>query len=118
MFKYITKIKRSGDQRIGKMIVFSEVIIIAIWLIGLVWYFYTDSRKTAITKAILASTSSNGNDINKIAGLENCLSNTTLTYDVISDIYTLQNNGNALCNFWAFQSKGIEILSPTTYKIK
>lgn len=118
MFKYIAKVKRSGDQRIWKMIVFAWVIVIAIWLVWLVSYFYKESRETAITKAILASTSSNGNDINKIAWLENCLPNTSISYDAFGDIYTLQNNGNILCDFSAFQSKGIEILSSTTYKIK
>lgn len=100
------------------MIAFASVILIAVGIVWLIWFFYAQTRENAVLKGILASPNSPGNQIKKIKWLENCLDDTTITHDVLNDIYTLENHGNVLCNLSALNSKGIEVLSPNTYKIK
>lgn len=94
--------RRSGDDNIGKLIVFAITIVIAIGLVGLVSYFYTQSRQAAIVTWILGSTSSNAVEIDKLAALSttdyfgpNCA--TSIQYDAIANTYALYS-GSTLIN--------------------
>ncbi len=90
--------KRSGDENIGKLIVFAITIVIAIGLVGLVSFFYTENRQVAVNTAVLSSTNSNSADI--VAVLANssatdaCTasgSGFTIDFNAISNLYTLEN---------------------------
>lgn len=80
--------KRSGDDNIWKLIVFAVTIIIAIGLVGLVTYFYNQSRQQAVATGVLGSTSSTQADIRKLPNLGNCEA-TAITYDAIANTYSL-----------------------------
>jgi len=65
----MTNKRRAGDENIGKLIVFAITIVIAIGLVGLVSYFYTQSREQAVNTSILSSTNSTPAEITSIAAL-------------------------------------------------
>lgn len=87
MEKIINK-RRAGDENIGKLIVFAITIVIAIGLVGLVSYFYTQSREAAVNTGVLGSTSSTNADIIKLDGLKSCTAS-AVEYDAISNLYSL-----------------------------
>lgn len=82
--------RRSGDENIGKLIVFAITIVIAIGLVGLVSYFYTQSREAAIVSGVLGSTASSAADIQKVPGLSSaCAGSPKISYDAIGNVYTV-----------------------------
>lgn len=82
--------KRSGDENIGKLIVFAITIVIAIGLVGLVSFFYTESRQQAVNTAVLSSTNSTPAEILAIPGLTTaCAGVTGISYNAISNNYAL-----------------------------
>jgi hypothetical protein len=85
MEKMINK-RRAGDENIGKLIVFAITIVIAIGLVGLVSYFYTQSRQVAVNTSILGDVNSSTGDIAKV--LPSC-TNGSITYDAIQNTYTM-----------------------------
>jgi hypothetical protein len=93
MEKMINK-RRAGDENIGKLIVFAITIVIAIGLVGLVSYFYTQSREAAVNTGVLGSTSSTNADIIKVKGLGSCTAS-GVTYDAISNVYSFDNGAVA-----------------------
>lgn len=86
MEKIINK-RRAGDENIGKLIVFAITIVIAIGLVGLVSYFYTQSREAAVNTGVLGSTSSTPADLKKVAKCTG--TDVKVAYDAISNNYSL-----------------------------
>lgn len=85
--------RRSGDENIGKLIVFAITIVIAIGLVGLVSYFYTQSRQAAVDTGILGSTSSSAADIAKVL---TCATANSISYDAIANVYTFKTSGGVV----------------------
>lgn len=79
--------KRSGDENIGKLIVFAITIVIAIGLVGLVSFFYTENRQVAVNTAVLSSTTSSAENIEDLVAA--CAGATGITYNAISNVYTM-----------------------------
>lgn len=84
--------RRTGDENIWKLIVFAITIVIAIGLVGLVSYFYTQSREAAVNTWVLGSTSSTLTEIAKIMPL--CTA-TWVIYDAISNKYSFAGGQDA-----------------------
>lgn len=84
--------RRSGDENIWKLIVFAITIVIAIGLVGLVSYFYTQSRQAAVNTGVLGSTSSTATEILKI--MPSC-SATWVVYDAIANRYSFVGGQDA-----------------------
>jgi len=78
--------RRSGDENIWKLIVFAITIVIAIWLVGLVSYFYTESRQQAVNTSILSSTNSTAAEIANVA--DACTA-AVITYWAVDNLYTM-----------------------------
>ena len=95
---YLNK-KRSGDENIGKLIMFSITIIIAVGLVGLITYFYNSSRENAVAGSVLGSSASTVTELQDV--LENvtwsnkCNTISNFDYNAISWIYSFDTSGNA-----------------------
>lgn len=89
--------KRSGDENIWKLIVFSITIVIAIWLVGLVSYFYNTSRQQAVDISVLSSINSSSNEIQGV--VPDCSgTGVQIQYNAITNQYsmTLEDNETAV----------------------
>lgn len=113
--------RRSGDENIGKLIVFAITIVIAIGLVGLVSYFYTQSREAAVTNGILGSTASSSTEIKQVLDkyfTTSCAGTAaTISYEAISGVYTL--GGGSTCDLQAPDKaiKGLKATGTGTYTL-
>ena len=122
---YLNK-KRSGDENIGKLIMFSITIIIAVGLVGLITYFYNSSRQNAVAGSVLGSSASSVKDINNVikniteSSTSGCAWADSFTYNAISWKYTIHNVTTASdCTWstkWLTHKNLLKVIDSTTVK--
>lgn len=79
--------KRSADENIGKLILFSITIIVALWLAWLVTFFYQNAKEKEIYSSVLLDVRSTHQDVNLLDWFEWCTYG--ISYNAITWIYNI-----------------------------
>ena len=86
--------QRSWDENIGRLIVFAITIIIAVWVLGLLGYFYTEYQEEARVMSVMSSSSSTLSDLQ---GIDVCGSGATaggIDFDAVANEYAVGCEGD------------------------
>lgn len=84
--------KRLWDENIGKLIMFSVTIIIAVGLVGLLTFFYNESRTSTTQMSVLWNANSTATNISDAWFCTASASN-TIAYNPISGTYAITCGG-------------------------
>ena len=80
--------KRSGDENIGKLIILSVTIIIAVWFAWLITYFYQVSKEKEIYLSVLLDVKSTPENVNELDWFEWCTY--WISFNAITWLYEIQ----------------------------
>ena len=87
--------QRSWDKNIGRLIVFSMTIIIAVGFLGLLAFFYNESREDAAEVSVLAGQTSTYQEIRDIGALSDDVDDAKIEFNPINDMYALWWTGDS-----------------------
>ena len=112
--------ERSWDENIGRLIVFAMTIIIAVWVLGVLAYFYAENREEAAAMSVLGSTAATSQDLVDIWVCADDNDDNQVEYNAVSWEYTVtcgDNLDNDVLNwFWQLSDLNIDGDS-ATYRI-
>ena len=94
--------ERSWDENIWRLIVFAITIIIAVWVLGILAYFYQEHQEEAAVMSVLGSSSSDLTDLEDAGFLheQDDGEDAWIEYNAIADEYTMWTDDDSatLCD--------------------
>lgn len=81
--------QRSWDENIWRLIVFAITIIIAVWVLGLLGYFYTQYQEEARVMSVMSSSSSTPTDLLGIDYCDDTDDGAGIEYDAVQWEYAV-----------------------------